>query len=79
MKQKRTEIRIELFKLIWSKIRFWQNLRDIPDSDLASDLGVGERTLKDYDQCAKNITLEKLDSFLYLNHMSLNDLLEMKQ
>ena len=78
MKQKRTEIRIELFKLIWCKIRFSQNLRDIPDSDLASDLGVGERTLKDYDQCAK-ITLEKLDSFLYLNHMSLNDLLEMKQ
>lgn len=72
-------MRIELFKLIWCKIRFWQSLRDIPDSDLASDLGVGERTLKDYDHCAKNITLEKLDSFLYLNNMSILDLLEMKQ
>ena len=39
MKQKRTEMRIELFKLIWCKIRLWQNLRDIPDADLAGDLG----------------------------------------
>ena len=76
MKQKRTEPRIELFKLIWCKIRYWQSLRDVPDADLASDLGVGERTLKDYDQCAKNITLEKLDNFLYLNGMELHDLLE---
>jgi hypothetical protein len=77
MKRKSTEMRIELFKLIWCKIRFWQSIRDVPDVDLASDLGVGERTLKDYDQCAKNITLEKLDNFLYLNHMTLDDLLGM--
>ena len=67
MKQKRTETRIEIFKLLWCKIRFWQSIRDITDADLASDLGVGERTLKDYDHCAKNITLEKLDNFLFLN------------
>lgn len=78
MKQKRTETRIEIFKLLWCKIRFWQSIRDITDADLASDLGVGERTLKDYDHCAKNITLEKLDNFLFLNGMTLNDLLEMK-
>jgi hypothetical protein len=77
MKQKRTEMRIELFKLIWCKIRLWQNLRDIPDADLAGDLGVGERTLKDYDHCAKNITLEKLDNFLYVNNMTLSELLQM--
>ena len=78
MKQKRkTDVRIELYKLIWCSIRFWQNLHDVPDLDLANDLGVGERTLKDYDQCAKNITLEKLDSFLYLNNMTLEELLGM--
>ena len=78
MKKKQTEPRIELFKLHWCKIRFWKSLRDVSDSELADDPGVGERTMKDYDHCAKNITLEKLDNFLFLNGMTLNDLLEMK-
>ena len=78
MKRKQTEMRIEIFKLLWCKIRFWQSLRDVSDSDLAEDLGVGVRTLKDYDQCAKNIMLEKLDNFLFLNQMTLTDLLELK-
>lgn len=77
MKTRKYENRIELFKLIWCKIRFWQSLRDIPDSDLAEYLGVGERTLRDYDHCAKNITLERLDNFLYANNMTLDELLEM--
>lgn len=71
----RKEKRISLYKKIWCKIRYWQNLKDVSDSDLASYLNVGERTLHEYDKSAKNITLEKIDSFLYINDMELADLL----
>ncbi len=69
--------RIALYKIIWCKIRYWQNLRDITDAELAAALQVGERTLHEYDKSAKNITLEKIDSFLELYNMELNDLLAM--
>jgi hypothetical protein len=38
---------------------------------------VGERTLHEYDKCAKHITLEKVDNFLEVNHMELDELLAM--
>lgn len=72
----RKEKRITLYKKIWCKIRYWQNLRDISDSELASCLHIGERTLKEYDKDAKNITLEKIDQFLYMNGLELHDLIE---
>ena len=72
----RKEKRITLYKKIWCKIRYWQNLRDISDSKLASCLHIGERTLKEYDKDAKNITLEKIDQFLYMNGLELHDLIE---
>ena len=53
--------RMTLYKLIWCRIRFWQNMQDIMDQELAYSLQVGKRTLRDYDRNAKNITLEKLD------------------
>lgn len=71
----RKENRISLYKKIWCKIRYWQNLKDISDSELAAYLNVGERTLHEYDKSAKNITLEKIDNFLYVNDMELADLL----
>ena len=73
----RKEKRITLYKKIWCKIRYWQNLRDISDSELASCLHIGERTLKEYDKDAKNITLEKIDQFLYMNGLELHDLIAM--
>ena len=66
--------RITLYKKVWCKIRYWQNLRDITDSELAAVLQVGERTLHEYDKNAKNITLEKIDNFLDVNKMELNEL-----
>ncbi|MBQ2176021.1 MAG: hypothetical protein II453_13485 [Alphaproteobacteria bacterium] len=69
------EKRISLYKKVWCKIRYWQSLKDIPDNDLAVFLQVGVRTLKEYDKCAKHITLEKLDNFLYVNNMELAELL----
>lgn len=67
--------RITLYKKVWCKIRYWQNLRDIADAELAADLQVGERTLYEYDKCAKHITLEKVDNFLEVNHMELDELM----
>ena len=71
----RKEKRIPLYKLIWCKIRYWQQLKDISDSELAAYLNIGERTLHEYDKNAKNITLEKIDNFLYVNNMELAELL----
>ena len=73
----RKETRISLYKKIWCKIRYWQNLRDISDSELAAYLNVGERTLHEYDKCAKNITLEKIDNFLYVNNMEIAELMSL--
>ena len=67
--------RIALYKKIWCKIRYWQNISDVTDSELAAYMQVAKRTLKDYDRNAKNITLEKIDNFLYMNNMELADLL----
>lgn len=67
--------RITLYKKVWCKIRYWQNLRDIADAELAAALQIGERTLHEYDKCAKHITLEKVDNFLEVNHMELDELM----
>ncbi len=69
--------RIALYKLVWCKIRYWQNLFDMSDIELAELLEISERTLRDYDKNARTIMLEKVDRFLYINHMELGDLMEM--
>jgi len=66
--------RIPLQKLIWCKIRYYQQLRDISNQLLSETLGVSERTLKEYDKDACNITLEKIDRFLAAYNMTLTEL-----
>ena len=66
--------RITLYKQIWARIRYWQNLRDVSDAELASYLQVGERTLREYDKSAQHVTLEKVDNLLSVTGMELNDL-----
>ncbi len=73
----RKEKRITIYKKIWCKIRYWQSLKDVSDSELAAYLQVCERTLRDYDKNARNITLEKVDNFLVVNSMELDELLAM--
>lgn len=68
-------IRITLYKRIWCKVRYWQNLKDISDAELASYLQVGERTLHEYDKSAENITLGRVDNLLYVTGMDFNDLM----
>lgn len=67
--------RITLYKQIWARIRYWQNLRDVSDAELASYLQVGERTLREYDKSAQHVTLEKVDNLLSVTGMELNDLM----
>ncbi len=73
----RKDKRITIYKKIWCKIRYWQSLKDVSDSQLAAYLQVCERTLRDYDKNARNITLEKVDNFLAVNSMELDELLAM--
>ena len=73
----RKDKRITIYKKIWCKIRYWQSLKDVSDSQLAAYLQVCERTLRDYDKNARNITLEKVDNFLAVNSMELDELIEM--
>ena len=67
--------RIPLYRRIWCKIRYWQQLKEVSDAELASYLQVGVRTLHDYDKSAENITLGRVDNLLYVTGMELNDLM----
>ena len=40
--------RIPLYKRIWCKIRYWQSLRDVSDSELSACLQVCDRTLRSF-------------------------------
>lgn len=53
----------------------YQHLHDIPNERLADILMVGERTLREYDKKADNITLEKIDNFLSYSGLSITDLM----
>ncbi|MDD6268833.1 MAG: hypothetical protein ACI4JN_11775 [Ruminococcus sp.] len=67
--------RIPLQKTIWCKVRYWQNLNDISDHELADFLGCTERTLHNYDADPSCITLRTIDRFLIVTDMSLTDFL----
>ena len=72
---RKTTNRLPLHRQIWCRIRYYQQLHEICDEELAASLGVHVRTLKEYDKTAENVTFGKLDNFLYINGLSLNDLL----
>ena len=57
------------------KIRYWQALNNVNDSELAASLQISDRNLKEYDRSAQHITLEKLDNFLYVNNLDFNELM----
>lgn len=69
--------RIPLYRKIWCKIRYWQQLKEVSDAELASYLQVGERTLHQYDISAENVTLGRVDNLLYVTGMELDDLMAM--
>ena len=65
---------IPLYKKIWCKIRYFQQLNDITDDLLATYLGLSERTMREYDRDARSLTIERVDRFLDCFDMDLNDL-----
>ena len=67
--------RITLHRRIWCKIRYWQQLKEVSDAELASYLQVGERTLHQYDISAENVTLGRIDNLLYVTDKDFNDLM----
>ena len=67
--------RIPLQKLLWCKIRYWQNLHDVSNDELADFLGCSTRTLLNYDNNPSNVTLKMMDKFLYMIDMSLTEFL----
>ena len=69
--------RISLDKMIWCKIRYYQQLYDISDNDLAARLGVCARTLSNYDKDAKNLAIGSIDNFLNLTSMTLQELMNL--
>ena len=62
---RKTTNRLLLYRLLWCRIRYYQQLYDISDDALANALGVHKRTLKEYDKSAENVTFGKLSSLLY--------------
>lgn len=69
--------RISLDKIIWCKIRYYQQLYEVSDDDLAARLGVCARTLFNYDKDAKNLTIGNIDNFLNLTSMTLQELMNL--
>ena len=69
--------RITLYRRIWCKIRYWQQLKEVSDAELASYLQVGERILHQYDISAENVTLGRVDNLLYVTGMELEELMAM--
>ncbi len=72
---KKNVTRITLYRRIWCKIRYWQQLREVSDAELASYLQVGERTLHQYDISAENVTLGRVDNLLYVTGMEFDELM----
>lgn len=67
--------RIPLQKLIWCRIRYWQNLHDVSNEELAGYLGCSTRTLQNYDNDPSCVTLKTIDTFLFASEMSLAEFL----
>lgn len=72
----RKQKRIPLQRTIWCRIRYFQMLNGITEDTLADTLKVKRRTLKEYDKNPENITLGKIDNFLFVNNISLKELFE---
>ncbi len=62
-------------KQVWGKIRYYQYIKDIPDTELAKTMDVAVRTLKDYDNAPRTLSLEKINGFLYVHNLPLRELL----
>lgn len=65
---------IALHRQVWCKIRFWQNLNNVPDDTLARYLDLAPRTLREYDADSGSLSLERLESFMSATGLTLDQL-----
>ena len=66
---------IDVHDQVWWKIRCYQKTRKISDTELAKNMNVAVRTLKDYDADSRTLSLEKVNNFLYVHNLPLRDFL----
>ena len=67
--------RISVHDQVWWKMRYYQKTRRISDAQLAKDIQVSIRTIKDYDTDPRTVSLEKVENFLYVNNLTLSELI----
>ncbi len=65
---------IALHRQAWCKIRFWQNLNNVPDDTLARYLDLAPRTLREYDADSGSLSLERLETFMSATGLTLDQL-----
>lgn len=68
-------MKMTFYSRIWSNIRICQKKNSISETQLAADLRVNQRTLKEYDKSAHNLTLEKIDNLLTAENISFNEIM----
>lgn len=65
---------ITLHRKVWCKIRLWQNLNNASDETLARYLNLSVRTLREYDNDAGNLSLERVEGFMSATGLTLDEL-----
>ena len=73
MKKKNPEITFD--KKLWYKVRYYQQLYNISNQQLASYIGVSPRTLTEYDKNPSNVTLGRITCFLQAMDIEIEALL----
>lgn len=63
-----------LEKLIWAKIRFYQQVLGLSNALLADYLCICTKTLRSYDKNAENLNLAQIASFLEQTELTINDI-----
>ncbi len=63
---------IPLHRRVWLKIRLWQKLNNASDESLARYLNMSVRTLREYDNNAGNLSLERVESFMSATGLTLD-------
>ena len=65
---------IPLHRQVWLKIRLWQKLNGASDDTLARYLNLSPRTLREYDNNAGSLSLERLEGFMAATGLTLDEL-----
>ena len=65
--------RFSISKKMWFKIRYWQNMLELTDVQLASFIGVCDKTLRALDKNCGTMTIDKVENFIVVNNMTFEE------